>query len=208
MLSHAIPPRASLWPILFQIDESLRDASKAKGCPECGSRLDQADYQRKPRGGPDQPSGDVLCRRLSLCCAAEGCRKRETPPSARYLGRRVYLGVLVVLVAALREGATQARMKTLASAFGVDRRTVERWRRWWRDTFSNCSGWRLARGRLPFPEEAAPRRLVRGFDAFEDPVQQGQLMAYLSAIPIDLGTHTEGPPKPAGPTQKMPILPS
>lgn len=208
MLSHAIPPKASLWPILFQIDETLRDAAKAKGCPRCGARLDQADYRRKPRGGPDQPIGDVLCRRLSLCCAAEGCRKRVTPASARYLDRRVYLGVLVVLVAALREGATPTRMKTLSSTFGVDRRTVERWRGWWREVFSSSPGWRVARGHLAFPEERAPCRLIRAFDAIEAPVQQSRLMSFLASIPLPKDTQAEGKDKPTGPTQRMPILSS
>jgi hypothetical protein len=58
----------------------------------------------------------------------------RTPPSSRFLGRKVYLATMVVLIAIMREGATAARMRRLSGLLGVDRRTVERWRAWLRDT--------------------------------------------------------------------------
>jgi len=192
-LSHAVPPKASLWPILFRIDESLRDAQQKHGCVHCGGRLDRADYRRKPRGGPDAlDDEDALRLRLSLCCAAEGCRRRTAPPSARFLGRRIYLGVIVTLVAALQQGATPTRVRKLTEVFGADRRTIERWRRWWRDEFASSAAWRLDRGRFPFSEEPVPRRLVVTFEAFEDPTQQARLMSHLAphmaaAVPIPEG---------------------
>ncbi|HRZ54915.1 MAG TPA: hypothetical protein P5525_05600 [Candidatus Paceibacterota bacterium] len=39
--------------------------------------------------------------RFSLCCGKEGCRRRNTPPSVRFLGRWVYAGLVVILVAAM-----------------------------------------------------------------------------------------------------------
>ena len=36
--------------------------------------------------------------RFSFCCDRDGCRKRVTPPSVRFLGRRVYLGAVVILI--------------------------------------------------------------------------------------------------------------
>jgi hypothetical protein len=38
-------------------------------------------------------------RRLSFRCAVDGCRARTTPPSLRFLGPKVYLATVVVLVA-------------------------------------------------------------------------------------------------------------
>jgi hypothetical protein len=38
--------------------------------------------------------------------------------------------------AILRHGATALRMRELTEVIGVDRRTVERWRTWWRDSFT------------------------------------------------------------------------
>ena len=145
-LSHAFLPKSSLWPLLFQIDVELRDRLQAVGCPHCGGRLDRADYPRKPRGGPDGCSAEI-CLRLSLCCSRYGCRRRAQPGSVRFLARRVYLGIVVALVAAARQGPSPTRMKRITSTLGVDRRTVERWVTWWRTTFTKAGLWRELSGR-------------------------------------------------------------
>ena len=77
-----------------------------------------ASYWRKPRGRPCR-LGREHDRRFSFCCAVDGCRTRTTPPSLRFLGRKVYLAAIVVLIAILRHGATARRH---AAAFRVDRR--------------------------------------------------------------------------------------
>jgi hypothetical protein len=61
---------------------------------------------------------------------------RWCPPSLRFLGPKVYIAAIVVLIAILRHGATAPRMRELTEVIGVDRRTVERWRTWWRDSFT------------------------------------------------------------------------
>jgi hypothetical protein len=48
----------------------------------------------------------------------------------------------VVLIAIMRDGATAGRMRRLSGLVGVDRRTVERWRKWWRDRFTTSPFWR------------------------------------------------------------------
>jgi hypothetical protein len=40
--------------------------------------------------------------RFSFCCDRDGCRNRATPPSVRFLGRKVYLGAVVMLISASR----------------------------------------------------------------------------------------------------------
>ncbi len=57
-----------------------------------------------------------------------------TPPSVRYLGRRVYLGA-VVLVAAMIGGVTRGPGGAAAAGLGVSVRMLARWRVWWRETF-------------------------------------------------------------------------
>jgi hypothetical protein len=79
-----------------------------------------------PRAGES-----AVAKRLSFCCANDGCRKRATPESVRFLGRRVYLGAVIVVVTTMRHGATPARLRKLRELFGVDARTVARWREWW-----------------------------------------------------------------------------
>lgn len=132
--------------------------------------LHSAQYPRKPRGGPTKLPGYEW--RHSFCCAVEGCRKRTTPPSVRFLGRKVYLGVVVVLASALRHGATPARLARLRAELGVCRRTLERWRVWWREVFVATQCWRAAKGRFatPVDEATLPLALLERYGG--DPVER------------------------------------
>ena len=105
---HGLLRTASFWEFLFTVDERLAEEAREAGCP-CGGPLHRANYPRQPRGGcANLP--ESYGHRLSFCCARDGCRKRTTPPSVRFLGRKVFLGAVVVLVAAMRHGAvTPAR---------------------------------------------------------------------------------------------------
>lgn len=142
---------ASFYAFLEGIDAELAESVRAMGCG-CGGVLHRATYPRKPRGGPRdlQPGYD---RRLSFCCARRDCRQRRTPPSVRFLGRRVYLGAVVVLVSAMLNGPTPRRVATLGAILGASRRTLERWRRWWRTTFAESAFWKAAAGRFARPPE-------------------------------------------------------
>lgn len=126
---HSILQDAKTYALLRRVDEDLAAARRAAGC-DCGGRLHHADYPRKPRGVP--PAGETaVAKRLSFCCARDGCRQRATPESVCFLGRRVYLGAVIVVVTTMRHGATPARLGKLRELFGVDARTVARWREWW-----------------------------------------------------------------------------
>ena len=130
----------------------------------CGDRLHSGNFQRKPRGGPAGLAEDADLR-YSLCCADLECRKRVTPASLRFLGRKVYLSAVVVVVAAMRHGASPARMRTLRELFGVSRRTVERWRKWWATAFAEGPFWKAAAASfLPAVEVARlPASLLERF---------------------------------------------
>jgi len=146
-LSQKLLRDARLYALLLHIDSELGAEARATGC-ECGGKLHSAKYPRQPRGGP-KGLGEEWCWRFSFCCADEGCRKRSTPPSVRFLGRRVYLGAVVVLIAGLAEGATPTRLRRLRRLVGdVSLRTVERWRRWWRETFPQTQVWKEATARF------------------------------------------------------------
>jgi len=153
-----------LFELLGRIDQDLAGVVQGKGCGRCGGRLDRADYARKPRGVPPE-LGVEHAVRLSLCCAAEGCRRRNTPPSVRFLGRRVYVGAAILGITALRPGARRCEARALRAWLGVSARTLARWRRWWRDVFAASTFWRNARGQLrtPVPADALPAALLRRF---------------------------------------------
>ena len=155
-------PRLHPW--LTELDLELAGEVRTGGCRSCAGRLDRADYPRKPRGGPATLPAEY-CSRLSFCCAADGCRRRHTPPSVRFLGRKVYLGAMVVLVSAMLHGPTPPRAAQLFQLFGVSVRTLRRWRAWWRTVFAESDFWRARRGQLRSPPAPAllPLSLLQCF---------------------------------------------
>ena len=113
---------ATFHELLLVFDRDIAIAARRGRCPLCSSVLHSAQYRRKPRGRP-AGLGEEHDWRFSFCCARDGCRTRRTPPSLRFLGRKVYLAAIVVLIAIMREGATAARMRQLSGLVGVDARS-------------------------------------------------------------------------------------
>jgi hypothetical protein len=122
-----------LFRLLERLDEGLARRVAAGGCPRCAGPLHRGDHGRKPLGALIAPAGEAFVVRFSLCCGREGCGKRATPPSVRFLGRRVHLGAVVIvasLVALAFRGAGEIRRRT-----GVPARTTQRWLGWWQGPF-------------------------------------------------------------------------
>jgi hypothetical protein len=71
-----------------------------------------------------------------------------TPPSVRFLGRKVYLGAIVILISAMRQGPSPRRVREFSARFGADRRTIARWQVFWRERFPQTPFWKIARARL------------------------------------------------------------
>lgn len=128
--------------LLASFDHDLTRTARRQGC-DCGGKLHAADYPRKPRGVPASVK-KFYCKRLSLCCARDGCRGRTTPASVRFLGRRAYVAVTMLLISVMVQGGTRAQLSGLSRELGVDRRTIARWRKWWRTTFVQTRFWRVA----------------------------------------------------------------
>jgi hypothetical protein len=130
---------------LLKLDNDLAAQVRTRGCPDCQGVLHAAPFWRKPRGARVRRR----CRiRLSFCCARQGCRHRATPPSLRFLGPKVYLGAVVVLITAMRCGVTPVRMRTLKDLVGVSRQTVLRWQAWWQQELPATPLWRARKGSL------------------------------------------------------------
>ncbi len=178
-----LPPAASFWPFLFVIDQDLAETTRRQACP-CGGRLHRADYPRKPRGGPDKLPGTYNTR-FSFCCDRDGCRKRATPPSVRFLGRKVYLGAIVVLISAMRHGPTPRRVRELSTLFDIDRRTIARWQEFWHEHFPQTHFWKIARASLlsTFAVAILPLSLLTAFLHHGDDCDGwGRLLRFLSPI--------------------------
>jgi|RhiMetdeSRZDD1v2_1073273.scaffolds.fasta_scaffold204789_3 hypothetical protein len=147
---------------LDKMDAAIASAVRAAGCRHCEGPLHQGNYQRKPRGALISGAGEAFTVRYSLCCGRRGCRKRSLPPSVRFLGRRVYLEVVVVLAVAFVQAVGAVGRAVTAS--GVPRRTLQRWGAWWREAFPRLPTWVALRARFapPPPDEASlPRSLYQ-----------------------------------------------
>ena len=129
-----------LYAILLQIDKDLAAETREKGCPHCGGVLHSACYPRKLKKFCVPNDGKEIVR-FSFCCSADGCRRRTTSPSVRFLGRKRYLSVVVILLGAMRHNLTQRRVEELERLVGVSRRTLSRWQRWWQDAFPASRFW-------------------------------------------------------------------
>lgn len=163
-MSHSSFGSSKFHKLLFLFDQDLASKAREDGCPYCGGKLHVANYPRHPRG--------IRCTeheqanlRYSLCCGCEGCRRRVTPPSVRFLGRKVYSGATVVLVTAMRCGDTKWALNRIKALFGVGNRTVQRWRNWWQQCFPKTIFWTIAKGYLsePIQETSLPASLLDRF---------------------------------------------
>jgi hypothetical protein len=155
---------ARLYLLMDRFDREMADSSRLAGCPYCTERLHQANYPRKPRGASCK-LGPQFEERWSFCCAGRECRRRVTPPSVRYFGRKVYLGAVFVLCMAMEHGLQSGRGQQLGKLLGVSRQTLERWRVYWQQTFVQTPLWKIARARLspPVAEDGLPGSLLQRF---------------------------------------------
>jgi hypothetical protein len=178
----AILGDAKFWRLLVRFDEDLAAEVRAARCPQCAAPLHSARYPRKPRGVARGLLGEDYEHRLSFCCAPEGCRRRATPASVRFLGRRVYLGALVVLISALAQGLTGARQRQLCERLGLSQRTLRRWRRWWREVFPASRWWQGGHGQLVPAVEAAqlPGALLERFRHTDPATHLLEVLAFLA----------------------------
>ena len=149
---------------LSAIDEAYAEQVHGSGCPRCGGAVDRADYPRKPRGELGEAAG-AYQRRRSFCCRREGCRRRATPPSLRFLGRKVYVAVIVIVASAAAQATSIVGRGSARRVHGVPARTVRRWLAWWQTVFALSAFWSEARAFFATPVEvdALPSSLLSRF---------------------------------------------
>lgn len=171
--------------LLFAFDEDLAEKARLANCQNCGAALHQAHFLRKPRGWPLEIDYDQNCR-FSFCCYL--CRKRSTPPSFRFLGRRVYFSFIFLLISAMLGGASPQRRRRLQKICGADPRTLARWKRWWNEVFARSRFWNsISHGFVLILEPllSLPRNLLRIMKAPSLPEALLKLLRLL--IPLSNG---------------------
>lgn len=168
IMSHKFLFNSTFHALLIAIDRELAENIRKKGC-DCGGRLHQANYPRSPLGLlPEFRS--MYQERFSFCCNL--CRRRTTPPSVRFFGRRRYPASLLLLISAFMISPNERRFAKIKHHFGitVSETTWKRWRRWWRESFAETNFWKQARGLVPESKIPIPivRRMLRAFQGTID----------------------------------------
>lgn len=172
-----------LFTLLLKVDQDIAEEARGRGCPRCGGVLHSARYPRSPRGLPaGVPVED--CYRLSYCCNKDGCRHRVTPPSVRFIGPKHFVGTVVVLLTALRQGPTPTSARKLQRLLGVSERTLRRWQRWWQEVVPKTRFWKVARGRLrtPVNEQRIIFELLTRFNTGRPLRDFGRVLRFLAPL--------------------------
>ena len=185
---HALLQDPLFFRLLLRTDEALASETRARGC-SCGGALHRADYPRKPRACLCEVRADFKSR-FSFCC--NRCRRRTTSKSVRFLGRRVYLSLAVVLVS-VRHGGQGPTAARLSVELNIPLRTLKRWRQWWREQLPLTPLWQAQCARFMPPVDTAslPASLLERFtgDAAET---LHRLLLFLSPITIQSVALDEG----------------
>lgn len=114
-----------------------------KTCPHCQRGiLHWASWKRKVRApeGVSLPSEFEI--QFSLCCSAEGCRRRVTPASVRFPSHSPNLAAAVILARIFASGPSRKRISEIQEILGVDERTIRRWLARWRNVEGSSAWWR------------------------------------------------------------------
>jgi len=131
---------------LYNIDRQNAEKCKEKRCPYCGGPLHYANYARKPRGElVDLP--EEYCIKFSLCCGRDGCRHRTTPPSCRFMDRKVYWYCAILIIMTLRYNG--ASIYSLCKKFKISNKTINRWITFFQTIFPSLPQWQRIRGLIP-----------------------------------------------------------
>ena len=182
-MCHAFLSDSRFYQRLFHMDQTLAAEVQAGGCCFCGGVLHSAAYPRKPRGLRSALNASYDTR-LSFCCAVDGCRRRNTPPSVRFLGRKVYLGAMIVLLTALQHGLTDKRRQALIEQLDIPPQTLSRWRRWWQEAFPVSRCWRAEQCHFlpPISRDQLPGGLLGRFTGSTLPQRLGQMLRLICPV--------------------------
>jgi hypothetical protein len=123
--------------------------------------------------------------RFSFTCGH--CEQRTTSQSVRFVSRRIYVAVVLMLSSPPQGRAAQS----LRDQLSIPARTVQRWRKWWTSDFSRTPFWQAMRKRFmpPVAGEQLPASLLDRFDAAdlcERLTQALRFLAPLSISPVSL----------------------
>ena len=127
----------SFFLYLHRIDQYIAKKTGEASCPICGSQLDIRNWYRKGFGVPPGCDGQALIRH-SFCCSC--CRTSITPNSLRFMYYKRNAICSELIICALIPGSDNDKKvaKELQLFLGIDRKTLNIFRKWWRERFGGC----------------------------------------------------------------------
>ena len=171
---------------LLALDRIIAEQVKQSGCLFCRGNLHQSHYPRKPRGVPEGTHSDYPIR-FSYCCGSDGCRKRFTPPSMRFLSRKVYSSVIIFLVFLLKSKTDELKVEELNLLLGTSLsvETVRRWRNFWVKQVSQSHTWK----RAAFSDVMTQTLPASLLDQFQQVLNTSLEMALKWLLPLTAGVY-------------------
>ena len=181
---HSLLTDAIFYNSLLALDRLIAEQVRQSGCLLCHGNLHQSHYLRKPRGVAKGTHRDYPIR-FSYCCGTEGCRKRFTAPSMRFLSRKVYSSVIIFLVFLLKSKTDESKVEELNQLLGTSLsvETVRRWRNFWVKEVSQSHTWK----RAPFSHVMAQTLPTSLLDAFQGSLKTSLEKALKWILPLTAG---------------------
>lgn len=92
----------------------------------------------------------------------------------------------MLIVSAMSGGVTAGKAAALRVTFGVARRTLERWRSWWRDVFVRTPFWSVERARfmLPVAQSDLPSSLLDRFQTVDARARLALCLHFLAPLTV------------------------
>ena len=183
---HPLLTDARFHNILFDLDRLIAEQVRQELCRSCHGNLHQSHFPRKPRGVPEGTDPDYATR-FSYCCGTDGCRKRFTPPSMRFLSRKVYSSVVILLIFLLKPETDESRIETINQLLGttLSVETLRRWRHFWTKDLPKTHTWR----RLPVHQSHSQTLPMSLLALFHETGKQSVIMGLKLMLPLSAGMH-------------------
>ena len=183
---HSLLTDARFYNSLLDLDRLIARQIRQQKCPFCHGKLNQAHFLRKPRGVPKGTHPDYSVR-FSYCCGQDGCRKRITPPSMRFLSRKVYSSVILFLIFLFNSKSDEARMDKLNALLGttISVETIRRWRHYWAKVVPNSHTWK----RSPFNQALSEILPVSLLALFQGDLKQQLQRGLRWLLPLTTGIY-------------------
>jgi len=183
---HSLLTDARFHNSLFDLDRLIAEQVRQACCPKCQGKLNQANFPRKPRGVPKETHPNYHIR-FSLCCSTDGCRKRFTPPSMRFLSQKVYSSVVILLLFLFKADTDESKIEKINTLLGttLSIETLRRWRQFWTKDVPHTDTWK----RLALSNTLAKNLPVSLLTFFQKTLEQQLIKSLTVILPLTAGVH-------------------